>query len=193
MFIHHRREKLLHAIAYFTRNTRHCHTLKLSKLLHFLDFEHYRQTGRPVTGLEYRALPKGPVPRELLPMIESESEQKKPVLEIRETFDELTEEIVKRDFKAKKKFDKTYFTPRELEIMERLALFFRDGSAEVMSAYSHDPKPPWKKIYGDGEGRNRVIPYALALQAERIVQDEPTIAAEELRMLDETFQGAGLR
>lgn len=42
-------------------------------------------------------------------------------------------------------------------------------------------------------GRNRVIPYELALDAERIVNDEPTIHPEELRMLDEVFHGIGLR
>ena len=39
--------------------------MKLFKLLYLLDFEHFRQTGRSVTGLEYRALKMGPVPSEL--------------------------------------------------------------------------------------------------------------------------------
>jgi hypothetical protein len=66
MFVSRDREKLLNAIIYFLRETKHCHTLKLFKLLNFSDFEHFRQTGRTIFGLDYRALPKGPVPTTLL-------------------------------------------------------------------------------------------------------------------------------
>ena len=65
MFVSHQREKLLNAIIYFIANTKRCHTLKLFKLLYFLDFEHFRQTGQGVTGLRYVAWPKGPAPDEL--------------------------------------------------------------------------------------------------------------------------------
>ncbi|KAB2896320.1 MAG: SocA family protein, partial [Kofleriaceae bacterium] len=59
------REKLLHAIIFFTKETRACHKLKLFKLLYFLDFQIYRETGKSVTGLGYFARPMGPVPRDL--------------------------------------------------------------------------------------------------------------------------------
>jgi hypothetical protein len=65
MFVSRDREKLLNALLYFLRETNHCHTLELFKLLNFSDFEHFRQTGRTIFGLRYRALPKGPVPTEL--------------------------------------------------------------------------------------------------------------------------------
>lgn len=65
MFVSHQREKLLSAIIYFIANTRRCHTLKLFKLLYFLDFEHFRQTGQSVTGLRYVAWPMGPAPAQL--------------------------------------------------------------------------------------------------------------------------------
>ena len=65
MFVTHNREKLINAIIYFVKNTKRCHKLKLFKLLSFLDFEHYRQSGRSVTGLRYDAWPMGPVPSDL--------------------------------------------------------------------------------------------------------------------------------
>ena len=34
---------------YFASNTRHCGKAKLFKLLHLLDFTHFRETGRSVT------------------------------------------------------------------------------------------------------------------------------------------------
>lgn len=51
MIVTREREKLLAAMVYFCHKTKHCHTLKLFKLLNLLDFEHYRQTGRSVRGV----------------------------------------------------------------------------------------------------------------------------------------------
>jgi len=62
MMIDHSREKLINAIIYFVKNTRHCHKVKLYKLLYFLDFTHYTEIGRNVTGLAYHAYEKGPFP-----------------------------------------------------------------------------------------------------------------------------------
>jgi uncharacterized phage-associated protein len=35
------------------------------KLLYFLDFIHFKQTGKCVTGLDYYAWKRGPVPKKL--------------------------------------------------------------------------------------------------------------------------------
>lgn len=59
------REKLINVAIYFATNTRSCGKIKLIKLLYLLDFEHYRQTGASVTGLEYHAMKMGPVPMDL--------------------------------------------------------------------------------------------------------------------------------
>ena len=188
MFVDYRQEKLRNAIIYFSRNTKFCYTLKLYKLLYFLDFEHYRQTGWSVTGLDYHAFPKGPVP----PALHEEVKADSSILGVKEIPNEMTETI-RREFKPEGKFDSTYFTPRELEIMERLALFFKDAKSNDMSTYSHSPKLPWKKIYGKGEGIGRIIPYELALQSEPIVHDKPTIEEEDLAMWDDLYAGTGLR
>ena len=193
LFINHHREKLEGAIAYFAGNTSHCYTLKLFKLLNFLDFEHYRQTGRSVTGLDYYAFELGPVPTKLYYQIQSDDAEKVAGLAVRETMDDLSNALVKREVKTKKIFDDSYFTPRELEIMERLVFFFKDINSDTMSQYSHDSKLPWKKIYGNGEGQGDIIPYELALQSESIVKDEPTIEEEERLLLDDIFQGMGIR
>lgn len=61
----HEREKLINAIVFFAANTEHCGKIKLLKLLYLLDFEHFRQTGYSVTGMEYHAWKMGPVPTDL--------------------------------------------------------------------------------------------------------------------------------
>jgi hypothetical protein len=53
MLINHEREKLIQSVIYFAKNTEFCGKVKLFKLLYFLDFEHYKMTGRSVTGLKY--------------------------------------------------------------------------------------------------------------------------------------------
>lgn len=62
MLISHERDKLINAILFFGKETKNCGKTKLFKLLYFLDFEHFKQTGRSVTGLEYHAWKMGPVP-----------------------------------------------------------------------------------------------------------------------------------
>lgn len=62
MLVSHEREKMINAIIYFANHTRHLGKIKLFKLLYLLDFEHFSQTGRSVTGLDYRAWKFGPVP-----------------------------------------------------------------------------------------------------------------------------------
>src|SRR5690606_9485166 len=59
------REKLIEANLFFAKHTKYCGKLKLFKLLYLLDFRHFKETGRSVTGLEYQAWEKGPVPRDL--------------------------------------------------------------------------------------------------------------------------------
>ena len=45
MPIYHHREKLLNAIVYFANHTKSCGKTKLYKLLYYLDFTHFKETG----------------------------------------------------------------------------------------------------------------------------------------------------
>ena len=194
-YIHYRREKLVNAIAYFLNNTRYCYTLKLFKLLYFLDFEHYRQAGRSVTGLAYRALPKGPVPADLYDEIKNYTkkvEGENVPLGVREAADDIGE-LDRREFMPQDEYDSTYFTPRELTIMKRLATIFGEDTADAMIAHSHDPKLPWQKVYKTGEGKGDAISYDLALESTPIVEQVPTIDKDELIILKDVFRGTGLQ
>lgn len=190
MIVNRQREKLLNAIIYFVSNTNHCHTLKLFKLLNFLDFEHYRQSGRTVTGLTYVAWKQGPAPNELWHELQVGGKQDlKQVLLVAPQKDEITEKVLRRDIKPKTGADTRPFTKRELSIMERLAFFFRDLKAEDMSEFSHKQGLPWRKIFGKGEGEWREIPIDLALESEPIIHDVPTIDDDELNFRKELTSG----
>ena len=179
MFVSYQREKLLNAIIYFVKNTRHCHTLKLFKLLNFLDFEHFRQTGSSVTGLKYVAWPEGPAPVELWHELRAPKEDLTKAVAIVPIRDEFTARLLRRDIMPRRKFDPQYFSRRELKIIETLAFIFKDALAHDMSGVSHAKKLPWGRVYKDGEGKNKTIPYELSLESETIIKDMSTLDADE--------------
>ncbi|MBK8158760.1 MAG: SocA family protein [Rhodospirillaceae bacterium] len=178
----HHREKLLHAILFFISHTRFCHTLKLFKLLNFLDFEHYRQTGKSVTDMPYRALAQGPVPMALYGEVDNPKPDMGRLVSFMPIHDDLTGELKRRDIKARvgATFNKRLFSKRELEIMDRLAEFFKDTPGNDMSNFSHGRKLPWTKIFRKGAGNKELIPYELALECDPIIGSMPTIDKDEL-------------
>jgi uncharacterized phage-associated protein len=190
MFISREREKLLHAIIYFARMTKHCHTLKLFKLLNLLDFEHYRQTGRTVTGLQYHAFSNGPVPAELWEEIKhGGNADLKAAITIKNYRDQITSELTRRDITPRIAFDKRLFSQREMRIMNRIVEFFRDSSGADMSEFSHLNGLPWRNVFGNGEGNGRVIDPEMSLKSAALVTDAPTIARDELEYRRELLKG----
>lgn len=193
IFISHHREKLLHAIVYFVRNTSHCGTVKLLKLLNLLDFEHYRQIGRSVTGLEYHAMPRGPVPRALHEEIKADFAETDAPFSVETKHAPKTGWVKKREFVALRECDTDYFSERELAIMEELVKKFGECRSQKLVDFSHHQSMPWRKIYRGSKGKGEVIPYRLALQAKPLIKSEPTISKEELDMLEDTFSEAELQ
>lgn len=163
MLINHEREKLLNAIIFFANNTKFLGKIKLCKLLYFLDFEHFKETGRSVTGLNYYAWPKGPVPKDLF------NEVKNPKPDLVEKIS-LSETKVGDGFKLVVQplveFDSTHFTRRELGLLERLAKEFNNTLADDMIEATHLENLPWHKIYHELGLRQQLIPYDLALRKQ---------------------------
>lgn len=179
MFISHNREKLLNAIIYFVEHTKYCHTLKLFKLLNFLDFEHYRLTGVPVTGQVYKAWANGPAPPELWHEMQSPSGDLAKAVTINTAKDDLTDEPKRRDIRPRRPFSNAHFTPREMDIMAKLSEIFFDTRGEDMRDVSHIRNLPWRKVYAGGSGRGRKIPYELAMESDPIIGSLPTLGKEE--------------
>lgn len=189
MFVSREREKLLNAIVYFLRETNRCHTLKLFKLLNFADFEHFRQTGRTITGLDYRALPKGPVPTKLFEEIKrGGNKDLTAAINLVEVKDGITDALLRRDLKARAQFDKKWFTPRELKVLARIAEFFRDLPAEDMTKFSHENTKPWATTYDNGKGEGRLIPPELTFDAAPLMNEVPNIDREELEYRKELLR-----
>lgn len=190
MIVTREREKLLAAMVFFCQKTKHCHTLKLFKLLNLLDFEHFRQAGRTVTGLDYSAFEKGPVPADLWrEMRDGPAADMTAALSIVAHKDEFTQAVTRRDIKPRAAFDPSVFTKRELAIMERVAEFFRDLRCEDMSEFSHYRRLPWRKVYRQGQGKGMHIPPELALESDPLDHDTAAIEHEELALRRDLIRG----
>src|SRR5919106_3734611 len=129
MLLTHEREKLINTIVFFARETNCLGKTKLFKLLYFLDFEHFKETGRSVTDLDYYAWKMGPVPVAL----HEEVDMPEPDMAEKLQFEEKpVKHGTMLTIKPLAKFEPSYFSKRELRIMEQLAEEFKDMLAEDM-------------------------------------------------------------
>ena len=164
ILINHKREKLLNALVYFSKNTRSCGKTKLFKLLYFLDFIHFRETGKSVTGLNYYAWEKGPVPQDLFFELEHpDPDLKETVALLKQSGDE--DDKLCRII-AKKPFDPEFFSKRELKIMGNLAFVFQDALAKDMVEITHLAGTPWDKTIKE-KGHRKRIEYSLAVDGSK--------------------------
>jgi uncharacterized phage-associated protein len=154
------REKLINAVLFFARETENLGKIKLFKLLYLLDFEHYRQTGKTVTGLEYSAWKFGPVPTDLM----QEWEELEP--DFARAIDVVPKQVYdycRESVEAKSEFDDSHFTKRELRLMESLAERYRKVFSPRMIDVTHAENGAWAKVWNEGQGNYEKIPYELSL------------------------------
>lgn len=185
------REKLLNAIIFFCNNTKNCYKLKLMKLLYYLDFWHFKETGRPVTDQIYKAWKMGPVPekiyKELAP--EKSTEDLKEYLFIEEdVYDEINNKK-KLIIKPRKAFNEKIFTKREISILNRIAEIFYEATGEQMKDSTHMKYAPWDKTVRE-KGVFSEIDFLLALDDENnsltpeIVKDKLQFDKENKEVLN---------
>lgn len=181
MLVSRSRDKLINAILYLAERTRGLGKIKLFKLLYLLDFEHFRQTGRPVTGMEYRAWKMGPVPAALVQIWDDLDADLAEAIEIRpeKVYDYVRENVIPR-----RGFDNAHFTPRELRILADLVARYADDLSEKMTDITHVENGAWARVWQDGAGTDQVIDYRLALaendpDREAILQAAPEYEAIE--------------
>lgn len=153
-------EKRATAIIYFATYTRYCTRNKLMFLLHLLDFEHYRQTGRSVTEELYCALSFGPVPSELYRALHRPDSARSPI--------EVLFQVKTGDATAivipQKSVDYECLTPRQLHILAKLSERYREDRDELLQEAVCVKDGPWDKIYhANSPGKGASIPYELAL------------------------------
>jgi uncharacterized phage-associated protein len=176
LLISRNREKLIDVVVYFASNTRHCGKVKLFKLLYLLDFTHFRETGRSVTGLDYRAWKTGPVPFGLM---QEWDELKSDMASAIDIVPEKVVDFIRELVVPKVAFDDSLFTRRELRLMHELSTNFADELTKPMIGFTHEERGPWDKIWDGGRGNNERIPYTLAFPDSDPNRDVILVAARE--------------
>lgn len=166
MLLTHEREKMINSIIYFAKNTNNCGKTKLFKLLYFLDFEHYKEMGRSVTGLQYNAWKMGPVPVEL------ENEIECPDRDVAESIEFKSIKTSKGYpmllSKPKKEFDPSHFSKRELKLLEKLAKQYKTQNADDMIEATHLENLPWHRVFHEENRKYETIPYEYAFRKSEI-------------------------
>jgi hypothetical protein len=125
------RELILYLVSLSARDE-NFGAVKLNKLLFYADFLAYQRFGRAITGQEYQALPQGPCPRRLVPVVER-----------MKNAGDLAEEAVRRyRFRQKKPVairtaDLNKFSRQELDLIEEVVGRFWKMNATQISDESH--------------------------------------------------------
>jgi len=171
------RKKLIHAMVYFLTNTNNCGKTKLMKLLYFLDFSHFRETGESVTGLDYYAWKQGPVPKHLFFEL-SDPEKMKP---------DMLEAVSKQEnkqgsnffeLKPKITFNEKLFTSRELKILNNIAEIFKNTPADEIVEKTHLSRSPWTKTI-EKMGEGEIIDYMLIVDGKHGITKEEALQKRE--------------
>lgn len=165
------RHKLINAVVFFAANTKFCGKIKLFKLLYLLDFEHFSQTGKSVTGFEYQAWKFGPVPTDLMEEWEEFGQDLAQAVHIQseKVFDYERQTVIVNDEVV---FNDVPFTPRQLNIMQNLVIKYGDEYSPKMIDVTHEQNGAWDRVWQNGLGSKQTIPYSLALTDEVPNRDE---------------------
>jgi len=186
------RKKLLNAVLFFAKNTKHLNLTKLSKLLYFLDFTHFNQTGYPSIGLDYYAFEWGPVPRDFWSEIKDGSvpEDFKGKLALIPKTDDFSPSYKEIEIRAIENPDLSVFTSREMRILENLAFIYKEARGRDISEVTHLPKQPWD-ITVKKSGKYKLIDYLLGIdEKSKVSLDE---ARESLKEHFEAVRNFGLK
>lgn len=184
MLIDHQRQKLIEAIVFFARHTKYCGKTKLMKLLYFLDFMHFRQTAKSVTGLDYFAWDMGPVPAEVWRDLSDERDLPADLAQAisiqpipRPSGGEMSKIV------ARRKFDGKYFSPRELRLLDAVAEIFNEATADQMVETSHLKNQPWHQTV-TSRGPGAPIDFMLAVDGSPDALPEEVITERREEMAE---------
>ncbi len=174
MLVNRNREKLLNALIFFSENVQYPGKTKLFKLLNYLDFLHFQKTGRSVTGLEYYAWDRGPVPVDLY------KEWKRPkkdfIAHVVKSKRVLFNKNTREELQPKKAFNESYFSDFELSLMRQLAKdHFRENADEI-SESTHFETGPWHEVFEVQNDVSGHIPYELVLNRRGNEEDAKILA-----------------
>ncbi len=136
--------RISHAIAYFEQHIGDLYKTKLNKLLFYLDFLAYKYGGYSITGLQYRAIPYGPVPAEYGRLFLRLQDDEQISVEERNGKEDQYSEV----YHSGVTFDNDQFSEDEIRILQFVARFFGDKNTSDIVRLSHGEQA-WKENEAD--------------------------------------------
>ena len=124
--------ELILYLAYLSERDRNFGAVKLNKLLFYADFLAYQKFGHAITGQEYQALPKGPAPKRLKPVIERMKSSGDLKIEIERKFGFNQHRTV-----ALRMAELHKFSGEEIDLVQNVVTRFWDLNAAQISDESH--------------------------------------------------------
>jgi len=117
--------------------------IKLNKLLFYTDFLMHKQTGFSMSGVQYRAIPMGPVPNNFNSIFEYLANKE----ELNICYANFSDGRKGEQFKPNQSntFNKEIFTEIELQILDSVAERFKNTTTQEIIDISHKEKA-WLEI-----------------------------------------------
>ena len=144
-----REQKILTAIKYFIKTTKHLGRTKLFKLLYYWDFRYFSKHGKSITGYDYMTYPFGPVPEELYQKIKDEKLSKEfsdNFVIVNDTGEDNDDGFKRFKLELKNKdIDFDCLTKYEKEALDEVVEIFKDCTAKDIVESTHLPNTPWSK------------------------------------------------
>ena len=143
--------------------------IKLNKILWWSDFLAYAQSGRPITGVQYRRLGHGPAPRRLIPVREALVANQDAVVQRQHMLGGLVQDRVV----PLREPNLDFFTASQIDLVNEVIRVMWGKSANEVSHLSHGKA--WG-IANDGDG----IPYEAVFLSDCPVDAFDVTRTEEL-------------
>lgn len=144
--------KFSEMVVFFTKELQPWKT-KMNKLLFYADFEMYKQAGYSISGVQYRAIPMGPVPNNFNSIFEYLANKRDVDIHYKNFLDGGTGERFKPN--AERQFNADLFTNDELKIIEAIANRFQNASTNEIIEISHK-----EKAWIENESERNLIDYS---------------------------------
>jgi len=143
--------KFSEMVVFFTEKLEPWKT-KLNKLLFYADFIMYKQSGFSMSGVQYRAIPMGPVPNNFNSIFEYLANKE----ELDIYYSNFANGGTGEQFKPNpnKPFNKKLFTENELQILESVAERFKNTTTNEIIEISHK-----EKAWIDNNAERKLIDY----------------------------------
>ncbi len=178
-------ERVIEAMLFFSSKVKYPSKTMLFKLLAELDFRHFRETGVPVTNLEYNAWKYGPVAPDLFEAISKERnfESEREIILTGEFGEALSCEKKEREkdfdnqsamylFRPKRKANLKKFTPRQQRILKEVVEIYKNATPGQASKGSHEADMPWAHTVAKYGRENVPIDYLDLIDTKTTVTKE---------------------